>query len=588
MAKTKGRLSDLKVKVETDEGADQSTDQGIPSPNDKRFTFGPSLPSWVTALRPHQWQAVEEIMHHFESGVDVVFLDAPTGSGKTLIAELVRRMLRLKALYVCSGKDLQDQFIKDFDYAKVLKGRSNYPTLDKPFPMVTCGDCDKRGKGEEAECSWCSDPMRCPYQIAKQDAIKADLAVINTSYLLSEANYIGTFSEYPLIIADECDMLEGELMNFVQFSISDYMLKDLGLVAPGKGVHKKTIAAWIEEKLIPALKASVDDPKRQPTDYIQRIRRKQSITRKIQEAAGISEEILDDNWIRDNDAGPLVLKPVTVNDYGYGSLWRHGAKWLCMSATIISSDEMAESLGLNEVLGTEVERMDEGMEGEPDHLTYATVHVPMTFPLEHRRIVASNVGSMARKSLETTFPKLVDAVTEIIQRHPDDNVLVHTHSYKLNGGLADALREANLLRPILTYGRAKDRDVALSKFRQTPRSVLLAPSMDRGIDLAGDSCRVMLIVKVPFPYLGDKQVSARLHLPGGQTWYNVQTVRTIVQMTGRGVRSGSDWATTYILDGDFMKFWSKGKTLLPDWWKESVSVVSPKQLLDGRYEMSEP
>lgn len=569
--KTKRRLN-VPVEVES----------VIPSPRDGMFGMTP-LPAWVTELRPHQWDAVQEIVQQFENGTDVVFLDAPTGSGKTLIAELVRRLLAQKALYVCSGKDLQDQFLKDFFYAKVLKGRSNYPTQDHPFPFVTCGDCTKTGSGEEAECDWCHEPLKCPYQVAKVNAMNSQLAVVNTSYLLAEANWVGNFSEQDLIIADECDMLEGELMNFVEFKVSDYMIRELNTIAPKKGVHKTTIAKWIEEEFIPLLKEEIKHAAKDPgLDKIKRIRKVNSLERKLQEARVVVGEVLDDNWVRDNDAGPLVLKPVKVNNYGREYLWSHGNRWLCMSATIVSSDEMAQSLGI-----TEEWKDDDGIVHEP--LKYSTVSVPMTFPVEHRRIIASNVGHMSQKELDATFPKMVDALGAIIQHHPDDNVLVHTHSYKLNGMLADALQATGtLLRPIITYRRANERDLALSKFKSTPRAVLLAPSMDRGIDLAGDVCRVVVISKVPYPYLGDKQVSARLHLPGGQTWYNVQTVRTIVQMTGRAVRSKNDWATTYILDGSFMKFWSKGKGLLPEWWRESVKVVPPRQLQEGRYEMSEP
>ena len=45
------------------------------------------FPEWVTGFRPHQTQAVEEIIDHFDSGTKVVFLDAPTGAGKTTMME---------------------------------------------------------------------------------------------------------------------------------------------------------------------------------------------------------------------------------------------------------------------------------------------------------------------------------------------------------------------------------------------------------------------------------------------------------------------------------------------------------------------
>ena len=48
------------------------------------------LPAWATTFRDVQVQAVAEVLEAFEAGAKVVMLDAPTGTGKTLIAEMVR------------------------------------------------------------------------------------------------------------------------------------------------------------------------------------------------------------------------------------------------------------------------------------------------------------------------------------------------------------------------------------------------------------------------------------------------------------------------------------------------------------------
>src|SRR5215469_5482042 len=89
------------------------------------------LPPQFVSFRPHQITAVNQILRAFEMGARCVVLDAPTGSGKTLIAEAVRRMLRVEtAAYVCSGKELQKQFEGDFPYSYLLMGRANYPTLN--------------------------------------------------------------------------------------------------------------------------------------------------------------------------------------------------------------------------------------------------------------------------------------------------------------------------------------------------------------------------------------------------------------------------------------------------------------------------
>jgi Rad3-related DNA helicase len=80
-----------------------------------------------------------------------------------------------------------------------------------------------------------------------------------------------------------------------------------------------------------------------------------------------------------------------------------------------------------------------------------------------------------------------------------------------------------------------------------------------------------VICKVPFPNLGDKQISARLHSKGGNLWYRVQAVRSIVQMSGRGMRHEDDYCETYILDSQFVSnLWKQSKQLFPNWWVEAL------------------
>ena len=107
---------------------------------------------------------------------------------------------------------------------------------------------------------------------------------------------------------------------------------------------------------------------------------------------------------------------------------------------------------------------------------------------------------------------------------------------------------------------------------------MFAPSLDRGFDFKGDEARVVIVAKVPYPFLGDQQVSARLHTRGGQQWYVVNTVRSLIQMTGRGVRSETDWCVTYILDSTFLqKLWKNDKRLLPKWWREAVDTRTTRR-----------
>lgn len=513
----------------------------------------PPLPERFEAIRPHQWQAVRDVVQAFDEGCDVVWLDAPTGSGKTLIAELVRRIMDERAIYICHGKELQDQFLREFPYSKVLKGRSNYKTQNGPYPYISAEDCT--GK----ECRWCAGPWVCDYQVAKDEARAGEIAVLNTAYFLSEANHVGSLGKgRRLAILDECDVIEDELKGFVEFNLSESMVRDLDVQVPAKGTHKRNIAKWLIEDMTPAVEqkiAETSDQIRQGNSDPKLLKRLKRLARLKDEATRVAGEIEDDNWVRDNKAGPLALKPVEVENYGHENLWRHHEKWLCMSASIISAENMSRRLGVDAA-----------------GLKWGVVHVPMTFPVENREVRVVPVANMVYKEKESAYPKIARAIHNILQAHEAERVLVHTVSNDLAKYLHREIgrREAQD-RPILTYSNAQERSAAIRDYRENPASVLFAASMDRGVDFKDDDCRVVIVAKVPFPSLGDIQVSEAMHRPGGQEWYSVQTVRKLVQMTGRGVRHENDWCVTYILDGMFgKKIWRGNRGLLPKWWQESV------------------
>jgi len=523
----------------------------IPSPQE----LFPGLPDWVKEFRPGQWNAIAEIENAFNSGARVVFLDAPTGGGKTLIAEVVRRKLQARGLYLCTTLTLQDQFVRDFPYAKVLKGRRNYPTFNYPERFLlnsdyklTAAECTAR---EGVPCQWCDDMDCCPYRVAKRQALNADLAVLNTAYFLTEANTGGKFSGWPLVIIDEGDKLEEELMRYVEVGLSKRRMEKLDIGSPERKTKSETWKEWIEDTAIPAVKQSLikvrREVKRNPTP--RQIREEKFLEQLKEKLSILAPGITDGNWVYTGyDRGEVSFKPVKVDNLAEDRLWRHGGKFLIMSATIISPEQLAEDLGLKH--------------------KFATVSMENTFPKENRPLYVVPKANMSYKEKETAWPKAAEATGKILDLYPDNRVLVHTVSYPLTKYLTENCGHKSR---ILTYLNVADRKAALEKYKEKQNSVLFAPSFDRGVDLPDDLCRVIILVKVPFPSLGDKQVSTRLHTKGGDNWYRIQTIRSMVQMTGRGVRSVDDHCDVWIIDEQFVvNVWKKGKHFIPEWWKEAI------------------
>lgn len=540
----------------------------------------PPLPDWLQ-LRDIQLDAVERVTKEYEAGCKVVFLDAPTGTGKTSIADLMARRLDVaRMLYVCTTKSLQEQVARDFAYARVLKGRANYTPTNlmsreasgyragfggATIGGVTCRDCDAGPAGvdeSEQSCSYCSAVEDCPYRVARREAGVAPMGVLNTAFLLAHLNGGGgrksPFGGRELVVADECDLLEDELLGYVELRLGQGYVDQMGLEVPKKGSHMTTIRGWLREDVSPGLVALA---KATGTRDLEARRKRRRVEQMIEDVARVLDR--EDGWVRDGDeegartGNGLVLKPVSVEDVGDRYLWQHAERWLCMSGTIVSAETMAESLGLEEA----------GIE-------WGVVEMPMLFPVENRRVKYVPVATMTRKGLEADeggVDRVMDAVWQVVTRHEGENVLVHTHTYKLADQVTGYLRAKGVTA--IEYKGARDREDALARFR-SEGGVLVAPSMDRGVDLPGDLCRVQVIVKVPMASLGSRQVSERLRQPGGDAWYLANTVRSLMQMTGRAVRGMDDWAVCYVLDAHFGKVLGDGKRrgMWPQWWLDGLEL----------------
>jgi len=68
--------------------------------------------------------------------------------------------------------------------------------------------------------------------------------------------------------------------------------------------------------------------------------------------------------------------------------------------------------------------------------------------------------------------------------------------------------------------------------------------------------------------IGDSRVKYLLNEKKQWTWYYNETAKNIIQMYGRAVRSSTDYAKFYIIDGSFKDICSKIK--FPDWFLQAI------------------
>lgn len=503
-----------------------------------------NLPQKFNEYRNGQLEVAAKIS---TTGRYCFMLDAPTGIGKSLIAATTQRLMNKKLVYLCTTKQLQDQLISDFPYARTLKGRNNYPCLKykNMYPQISAEECS------HAESNPCEQQGACPYAIAKREAIASPLAVLNMSYFLTEANYVGTFSDLEMLVVDEADTLEDHLMSFVDVTITQKQLDQLGLAPPK---FKTKFESWVEwaNEAVRILNPRITSIQRELEGYwstvdFALIKEEKYLSRLLAKLSFFVREV-DKNWVWYPQSDRWSFKPVWVAKYAENSFWKHSKKVLMMSATILDYVQVCRNVGL-----------------DANRVLYK--QLPSPFPKENRPVFLDYVGVVTRKTMDTVLPKVVEKTRDIMVKHREDKVLVHCVTYDIANYLKNHLNSNR----VMTHG-VFDKEQVLEAYKKSsqPR-VLLSPSMERGVDLPDDQCRAIVIVKVPYPYLGDPQISKRVHASqDGNSWYAHKTISRIIQMAGRGDRSFTDYASTYILDAKFDDLYSDYKRMFSQWFREAI------------------
>jgi Rad3-related DNA helicase len=229
-------------------------------------------------------------------------------------------------------------------------------------------------------------------------------------------------------------------------------------------------------------------------------------------------------------------------------LWRHAKKWVLMSASFLPVHLEARRLGI-----------------PMDEVDYKCL--PSTFPIERRPIHVESAANLTGKTMDIETPKLCARIKEIVDERPKVKGLIHGVSYKLSQNIMNMVGDKRLI-----IHNSSNRIDVLTEFMESKEPlVLVSPSMERGVSLEADLCRFIIVAKAPFLYLGDKIVAKRVYSSKmGKEWYAATMLTTVLQATGRGMRSADDYCENFILDEQFMRVFHQKPGYLPMWWREAV------------------
>jgi Rad3-related DNA helicase len=528
-------------------------------------------------LRPQQIDACNDILTTFLiDGIKTYILEAPTGSGKSVIGVVVSNILNKmskKGYMLTSDLLLQDQYrvtiaSMNQDYGNV-KGVDNY-NCTRNLEKHSLGECHTRGF-ESKEIKNLPCYKTCPYYSARDHAARASTSVLNYNYWLIQLDYVKThmtsgaaerlFTEREFTIFDEAHKIPDIVQSHFAPRFNIDIAKNIDIL--DKHLHTNKLSAYValeknlyqeedKTKLVAILNdiytlysriiSQFDKIKEWVNVFYINKSPLPPTLNEIVQACDFMEDIhckLEDYLKFISDTGMVsMLKNKKsdeelvfnfINEYWLirKNLLNISNYRLFMSATL--GRQFDQIIGLNE--------------------KFVYKSLDSDFEFKNSDIFVYPNLSLNFKSKAQNYPKLMRLVDKILDKHLSERGVIHTANYEIMDYIVQHSRHKNRL---LSYRGSKEKEKALMNHNKGTNTVLMGPSIFEGVDLKDNLSKFQIITKIPYPSLGDAFIKYKFD--NNRSAYEWSTQLKIQQALGRSIRHKHDNATSYILDSNLRHF----------------------------------
>jgi ATP-dependent DNA helicase DinG len=567
-------------------------------------------------FRAGQREAVLEICEtYFNGTAETIILDAPTGTGKSIIAmvaSLVLSSYSKEGYLIASDIALQEQYEKDINnfgfHWGSIKGVDNY-SCDANGEKFSLGECRIRNLSM-SQTSSLTCFSNCAYYYNRSKAINSKVSLLNYSYWLVQRNYVerrlaeegleAPFKKRDFAFFDEAHKVDEIVQNYfsprVDKDLTERMMELQTFLRREGYTDPKLIEGEISAEV---RKAFTSDSKEELFFSLETI--EHFLLRLVRIGKELKENLKKSYPV---DRGIQIPKkyrrPLFLVDYVKD-----------VHCKIEDYTELLILSGIHNLvkipngeLSTSFQCLDEAHlllwhfhEKAPfkvmmsatfgNHRNYARVaalksakviKLKNNFDYSRSPIYYSKLYRLNYKEREKNLPPVITMLDRILDRHVGERGIIHTGSYYFSDEILKRTRHKSR---IINYDGSKEKREALQRFHDSSDGIMIGPSLLEGLDLHEDKSRFQVFFKVPFPSLSDPMVKEKLKL--GNEWYDWKTVLNITQGVGRSIRNREDWAVTYFLDACFYDL-LKRKNNFPDDFL--ARIVETKKKNNG--ENSEP
>ena len=558
--------------------------------------------------REGQREAVDRILCAFiDEKMKNVILNASTGTGKSIIAAAtaealtaarggtdtqVRSSISLTATNVLSKQyDTTFHGLGDAGKYIMIKGAGNYD----------CSALSTPGDQQNAEaCAWYAmvtngseftDVMtqhcnKCEYLSVKKRKNLVRHLTTNYSYFFVDRMYTGKFENRDLVIWDEAHLIndlfsDHNAIYFSQKRMHSYQEEIAETVGLTNVKIAKTLASIAKDC---GIKDRINEKNYQT--YLRALQDVYSYARDCGQEE--MENALHNNRKKEyskysrfmNKYRGLCCKISDLFEYNFEHVFEYKEEEKAVSIKPIFVGTMIHALQASDhnlFMSATIseEFMVQTLNLEPTRTKF--IKLPPSFPKENKEVVFFDPLSLSYKSLQD--PKVVAQlrknVAKVVRKHVEagDRGIILTPSFKLQEQIVDeiiGIKGYKLFEQ--RQGEKLEQILAAFKAYTGGPAILISPSLFEGIDLPGDLSRFQIMVKAPYPSLGDKRM--KFILDKHPALYEIITIMKLVQGAGRSVRSKDDHAITYMLDNNAQRLFTSSKNI----WRDEFNLRFTKFL----------
>ncbi len=538
--------------------------------------------------RKEQQEALEFVSDIFKNKPNFkhILLDLPVGIGKSYLALMLANWYKenidksAKFDILTNSKYLQEQYTEEFHSIQSLSGKDNF-TCDQY--ACSCAQGKEFNRLNKTSCD------SCPYDRAKNGFITGDVSLTNFHLYILYALYMPQFLNgrgSKVLIIDEAHDFDQIFSDFISISITEPLIKRLKFTNDSeiiKDLNKiKSVNEYVSflKRIIGEIHLTVSDVEKSlgsSNSNTKGTKRNQKVSKVLNEKTSdvkMMSTIADlkqlelkievflkeykeepENWVLESSYNEktkqksISLEPVWAYNYLEKYIWQNYDHVIMMSGTILDKNLFCYLNGL-------------------DVTQTAYYSIPSPFPATNRPIYYMPVARMTYQNKENAFKEYVPYLNKLLSKYKGYKGIIHTNSFEIANWIKRDIKDKRLL-----FHESDTKSETLRQhFDTEDPTVVVSPSISTGVSFDNNRSRFQVIAKIPFPSLASQKNKMRQKMM--PDWYSWRTVSTLIQMTGRSVRSFTDYADTIIIDSCFSDIMKYSSHLLPDYIQDAIKKIN--------------